>query len=363
MLTRLLLLALILGCAACVLQAGIVPETVVPHEGRLLVRGATLAGTADAVDVLVVDGRIADVADAGTIAQRKGDDVVAAEGRWIAPAFIDSHVHLEYDPRPSELADGGVAAVVDHAAPVRFFEQDWAPLQVLGSGPMVTAVGGYPTQGWGAGGYGHEVVGGEEAAQAVRDLRELGAGLIKLPVTGGSQLQDEAMEAAVAQAHALGLKVSTHALGDEHARRGADVGCDLLAHTPTSALSAATVEAWAGRAVISSLRAFGGSGAAVDNLAALRGRDATVLYGTDFGNTRTAGIDRLELVLMQEAGLDGRAILASGTSAPAAFWGFDDLGAIETGKRASFLLLPRDPVADPLALSEPDAVYIDGNRR
>ncbi|MCP4867282.1 MAG: amidohydrolase family protein [Proteobacteria bacterium] len=360
MLARFALLFVVLITAACAMGAAVVPEEVVPHFGRLIVRGALLAGAGSPVDVEVLDGWIVAV---GPSIDPKGAEVVDATGQWIAPAFIDSHVHMEYYPMVSEMAGGGGAAVVDHAAPVVFFERDWAPLQVLGSGPMVTAVGGYPTQGWGAGGYGREVVGGNEAAEAVRELRDLGAGLIKLPVTTGSQLQDDAMEAAVAQAHAVGLKVSTHAMGNDHAQRAADVGCDLLAHTPTSALNDEAIEAWAGRAVISSLRAFGGGAAAVANLEALRGRGATVLYGTDFGNTRTPGIDRLELTYLMEAGFSGAAILEAGTAAPVAFWGFDDLGAIEPGKRASFLLLDRDPLQDPLVLSEPAAVFIDGNRR
>lgn len=359
-LARASLLLLVVVTAACALGAGIVPEDVVPHSGRLVVRGAILAGTATPVDVEVVDGLIVTV---GAVSDAKGADVVDASGQWIAPAFIDSHVHLEYYPMVSEMADGGVAAVVDHAAPVVFFERDWAPLQVLGSGPMVTAVGGYPTQGWGAGGYGREVVGGTESAEAVRELSKLGAGLIKLPVTTGSQLQDDAMEAAVVQAHALDLKVSTHALGSEEAARGAAVGCDLLAHTPTQALDSAAIEGWAGKAVVSSLRAFGAGQAAIDNLAALRGRGATVLYGTDFGNTRTPGIDRLELMAMMEAGLSGAAILHAGTAAPAEFWGFEGLGAIEVGKRGSFLLLEEDPLTHPLTLSAPAAVYLDGNLR
>jgi imidazolonepropionase-like amidohydrolase len=357
---RFLPAALLLTLAACALQAGFVAEDVVPHAETLILRGVTLPGAVGPVDVEIVAGRFVTV---GEVAENKAAETLDATGQWIAPAFIDSHVHLEYLPRASELADGGIAAVVDQAAPVVFFERDWAPLQTIGAGPMITAVGGYPTQGWGAGGYGREVVGGTEAAEAVVELHQLGAGLIKLPVTSGSQLQDDAMEAAVAQAHALGLKVSTHALGSDEAHRGAEVGCDLLAHTPTAPLSNAAIEAWAGRAVVSSLRAFGGGQAAVANLQALRGRNATVLYGTDFGNTSTLGIDRIELSLLQDAGLSGAAILAAGTSVPAEFWGFDDLGAIEPGKRASFLLLRRNPIEDPLVLSEPDAVFIDGNRR
>ena len=112
--------------------------------------------------------------------------------------------------------------------------------------------------------------------------------------------------------------------------------------------------------MVSTLRAFGGSAAAVDNLRRLREAGAVVLYGTDFGNTRTAGIDRAELELLGHAGLDAEAIVAAGTTAPAEWWGLDGLGAIEVGAEASFLLYDRDPTADPRDLASPDVVVLRG---
>jgi imidazolonepropionase-like amidohydrolase len=92
----------------------------------------------------------------------------------------------------------------------------------------------------------------------------------------------------------------------------------------------------------------------------LNERGATVLYGTDFGNTRAAGIQAAELEALQLAGLDGAAIIAMGTTEPARFWGFSELGSLSVGARASFLVLDANPAEDPLTLSRPRAVYIDG---
>ena len=50
------------------------------------------------------------------------------------------------------------------------------------------------------------------------------------------------------------------------------------------------------------------------------------------------------------------------TSAPAAFWGLDMLGSLTTGKAASLLVLPADPLVDPTVMAEPTAVYLDGVR-
>jgi imidazolonepropionase-like amidohydrolase len=78
------------------------------------------------------------------------------------------------------------------------------------------------------------------------------------------------------------------------------------------------------------------------------------------GNTRVVGISAEELALLGAAGLDGAAILASGTRAPAKFWGLDDLGEIGLGKAGCVLVLDRDPLANPSVLATPAQVWING---
>jgi imidazolonepropionase-like amidohydrolase len=152
------------------------------------------------------------------------------------------------------------------------------------------------------------------------------------------------------------MKVAMHALGDADARTAAEAGADVLAHTPTAALSPETLASWNGKAVISTLSAFSG------DVAALKAAGATVLYGTDFGNTRDAGISVEEIAALVDAGLTPAEVLAAGTTAPAAFWGLDDLGAIAAGKEASLLVLGADPLVDPSVLAAPEAVYLAGVR-
>jgi len=225
---------------------------------------------------------------------------------------------------------------------------------------MLTAPGGYPTRSWGQGGYGLEVA-DAGAAAAVDDLADAGASLLKLALDEfGPQLEPETVLAAVARAHRRGLPVAAHALTDAAALAAALAGVDILAHTPVEPLAPATVRAWTGRTVLSTLAAFGGSPSAVGNLARLRDAGVQVLYGTDFGNGSTAGIDAVELALLGAAGLDGAAILAAGTAAPAAFWGFEGLGHLAPGAAASLLVLDRDPRLDPHVLAHPRAVYLDG---
>ncbi len=287
---------------ACV-SSGVDSASAAASPSSVVLSEVTVPGLGK-VDLFIGEGRFATV---GEVYDPGDVEVRLLEGRWVVPAFIDSHVHLAFLPAGQALTEGGVAAAVDLAAPLSSLDSE-QPLRVLWSGPMITAVGGYPTRSWGTNGYGLEVSKPEEARAAVRQLHTAGAALIKLPVTGEPQLDDAALAAAVEEAHDLNLKVARQ------------------------------------------------------NLAGMRKAGATVLYGTDLGNTSTAAIDPGEITALLDAGLDGEAILEAGTSAPAAYWGFSDLGRIEEGKAASFLVLDRDPLEDPLALSEPVEVWMDGVR-
>ena len=90
----------------------------------LLVRGAHALdprGDLDgAVDVLVRDGQIAEIAQAGTL-DADGLEVVAGEGKHLLPAFFDPHVHLrtpgqehkeDLETGTRAAAAGGFAAVI-----------------------------------------------------------------------------------------------------------------------------------------------------------------------------------------------------------------------------------------------------------
>lgn len=328
------------------------------RPGTLVLRGAEVVGQGLA-DLAIADGRVVAVGEVAL----EGVEEVDLSGRFLAPAFIDSHVHLAYYPVAAELPGAGVAGAVDLAAPETFLDQPVAPLRLIQSGPMVTAVGGYPTGSWGSGGYGVECADADAAVAAVDRLLDHGARVIKVPIAGGASLPEDAVAAVVARAHERGALVVSHALGDAEAALAARLGVDALAHTPVYALSDDTVAAWSERVVISTLGAFGGDAETVDNLRRLRAAGATVIYGTDLGNTRTAAIDPRELELLVAAGLDGEAILRAATADPAALWGFDGLGSIAVGQDASLLVLTADPRLDPLALAAPERVFIQGSAR
>lgn len=264
------------------------------------------------------------------------------------PGAIDSHVHLRFWPVGEDLAKAGLAAVVDLGAPLDAIGGA-QPLPVVWSGPLLTRPGGYPISDWDPGGFGHPCADRACVEAAIDEVARRGGQVVKLAVARDG-LDAALVPAAVAHAHARGLKVLAHAMTDRDARAAADAGCDGLAHTPVQPLEDETVTRWRDRVVISTLQAFGGGADAISNLTRLRAAGAIVLYGTDLGNTRVAGVDPRELQLLADAGLDDAAIVDAMTTAPARFWRLDAALAATT------VTLAGDPRQDPALYARPLAV-------
>jgi cytosine deaminase len=90
-----------------------------PAAGAIL-RAATLADGSCA-DVRVSDGRIAAVAEAGTLQPRPGEQLIALDGYLLLPAFAEPHAHLDkaytadFAPNPSDDLDGAVSVWRDYS--------------------------------------------------------------------------------------------------------------------------------------------------------------------------------------------------------------------------------------------------------
>lgn len=84
-------------------------------SGRTVLRGGHVIDPANRIDrvadVVIAEGRIAEVADA--VSMREGDRVVDTAGRLVTPAWIDMHVHLRDPGFPAKetLETGGRSAI------------------------------------------------------------------------------------------------------------------------------------------------------------------------------------------------------------------------------------------------------------
>ena len=99
-------------------------------------------------DVAIRDGRIAKI---GAIAAESGYRVIYANGRVLAPGFIDVHMHLERDleqrPRADNLLfDGVTTAVTGNCGGSKLNLGEWfATLEKLGLGPNIASLIGHNT--------------------------------------------------------------------------------------------------------------------------------------------------------------------------------------------------------------------------
>ena len=86
--------------------------------------------------------------------------------------------------------------------------------------------------------------------------------------------------------------------------------------------------------------------------------------GTDAGPPgRFQGyFEHLELELMAESGMSNAAIIEAATGGAAACTGLNDVGTLEIGNWADFIVLTDDPLVDITNTRAIQDVYIAGNR-
>ena len=103
---------------------------------------------------------------------------------------------------------------------------------------------------------------------------------------------------------------------------------------------------------------------ALVNLKILADQGVAIAFGTDSGPpARFQGyFEHLEMELMAQAGLTPMQILVSATGDAADCMGLEDLGTLETGKWADFVVLAENPLDDITHTHRIESVWIAGNR-
>lgn len=294
------------------------------------------------------------------------EEVIDGTGKTLLPGFIDAHVHIDfYDPKV--VLAGGVTAARDLAWPLeRILQLKDGPF-LLFAGPMLTAVGGYPTRSsWAPPGTGREVRDAGEARAAVRDLARAGVSIIKVAQEPqeGPVLDASIVEAIVDEAHAAGLRVTSHVWSLDQLEIALDARVDELAHglysdetIPDETISRMVLQ---DVTYIPTLH-INPSPQRMDNLRRFFAAGGRVIYGTDMGNTGPPpGIDVEELRLMTEAGIPPATVLASATSAAADYLGLPGRGRITEGSVADLILVEGNPLEDFGVLAKP--VLVIGGR-
>ena len=409
------------GCAPDEAPSG---ERVVAFTGMRLIDGLGGAPVEDAA-MLVRDGRIEAVGPATEVALPEGADQVDLSGRSVVPGLINTHGHvgrsaggLEGEAADEAVRDelrlyavygvttvnslGGGGEPSMRVRDAQGDDPDLTEARLLIAGPVLT--GSTP----------------DEVRDQVEENSRLKPDWLKLRVDdnlgASTKMPPEAYRTAIEEAHAMGVRLASHMFYLDDAKDLLRSGTDFLAHSvrdanidqefidlvgetgvcycPTLTREVSTFvyrerpvffddpffTRYANAEEVASLleedrqRAFAESrsGAlyeqalvvALGNVKAAADAGITVSFGTDTGPAgRFQGFfEHMEMELMAAAGLSPAQILASATRDAAACLELEDVGTLEAGKWADFIVVTDDPLADIMNLRSIESVWIAANR-
>lgn len=363
------------------------------------------------VGVLVADGRVTGVGEWDELAR---PDVTAVDlgDQVIVPGFVDAHTHVTLRPgegnqpgqrgkpvswqtvRAAEnlrqmLLSGVTTARIMNEGFDIDFEFRAALVKGEACGPRLTVcgIGLAPPDGHGSALGG--VAGVDDLRTAVAQRVESGADHIKIYTTGGvsstntslgeSQYSAQEIAAIVDEAAAAGLHVSAHAHGGAGVDLAIENGIHSIEHGAmlTEESIAAMVESGTWLVMTNTIlfhrdgieRGDAGVPAVMEKVkearasserAARRLRDAGVRVA--LGTDSMHGLFWYEIQWLVEHGWTVGAALRAATSGGAALLGIDDIGRLQDGARADFVVLGGDPFTDIGAVREVSAVYLDGEQ-
>ncbi|MFD5098223.1 amidohydrolase family protein [Streptomyces albidochromogenes] len=353
----------------------------------LRVKGRVLAGPDDVRDELwAVDGRITYERPLGV------RDVPVVHG-WALPGLVDAHCHVGLDRHgPVDEAtsekqaltdrDAGTLLIRDAGSPsdTRWIDDRADLPKIIRAGRHIARTRRYIRN------YAHEIEPGDLVAYVAREARR-GDGWVKLVGdwldrgTGdlGACWPRGEVEAAIAEAHRLGARVTAHCFAEESLRDLVEAGIDCVEHA--TGLTEDTIPLFAERGVaivptlvnIGTFPHLADSGEAkfprwsahmrelharrYDTVRAAYDAGIPVFVGTDAGGSLAHGLVADEVAELVRAGIPPIEAL-SATAWGARRW----LGRplLEEGAPADLVVYDEDPRADVRVLAAPRRIILNG---
>jgi imidazolonepropionase-like amidohydrolase len=351
----------------------------------VVVGGRLLDGTGgvpleDAV-VAIRDGRIAAVGWAGEVAFAPDAPVYDARGKTILPGFVNAHVHTN-ELATDELKGwtrAGVTTIRDLGGPRELMltrgaqvhaSSDLTLPRLLVAGPIITVPGGHPIPVYGLSDEVLTVDGPDDARAKVRALIDAGANVVKIAVSGRTdvrwpELSNHEIQAIAEVARERGAHVAAHIDRAAALRRAVENGISDAAHMPRDRMPDDLIAQMVGRGVAliptidvyEALAEERGAGdewrrttqpVMYDNLRRFVGAGGTLALGDDYGNPGvTLGMPMAEIRHWLAAGLDPMQVIVAATRGSAEVCGLaGEIGTVEVGKAADLLVVDGDPLVE-----------------
>lgn len=312
-------------------------------------------------------------------------------GRTLLPGFFNTHVH-EVTFRGSGIGEietsrlaawawEGVTTLRDVTSPrrelIRFksneeIQNDPFLARLLMAGPCIEVPGGRAEE------YNRLIIHSvEDAREKIEDLLDDGADLIKLYFEDGSifgeswnVMTTEEARMIVKVAHGRGKKVTAHVQEAYLVEKALDAGVDDICHSQVDGpVPDHLIERMAeqGMSLVPTLEMSSTGGrhslhTSLANLARMVELGVSVGVGTDYSYTFDIefeiGMPLTEMLLMEEGGMTPMQIIVAGTKNSARVCGLEsELGTIENGKIADFIVVDGDPLED-LTILKHDLVMV-----
>jgi len=390
--------------------AGAQTGSVKAFTGATLIDGTDRAPVADAT-IVVRDGRIVAAGPANTVQVPAGAERIALDGKTVIPGIINAHGHVTSPADLRTYAAYGVTTVFSlgdepasvFAARASQSTADLDRARVFLAGPVLSP----KTP--------------DEARTQVAGVAEQKVDIVKIRVDDNlgttPKMAPEVYRAVIDEAHKRGLRVAVHLFYLADAKSVLDAGADYIAHSirdadvdaevitklkqrgiclsPTLMREVSTFVyestpaffsdslflAHANREWMTALakpeaqqamhesssaqRYKAGLEVAKRNVRRLSEAGISIAMGTDTGpRGRFQGyFELMELEQMVSAGLTPRQALIAATRDAARCMRLDrDLGTIEAGKWADFVVLDGSPLADIANVRRIASVWTAGNR-
>jgi imidazolonepropionase-like amidohydrolase len=356
-------------------------------QAVLHVKGRVLVGPEDIRDELwVIDGRIS--YDRPVAA----DDIRTIDG-WTLPGLVDAHCHVglgTHGPVDAETAetqaltdrDAGTLLLRDAGSPsdTRWIDDREDLPKIIRAGRHIARTRRYIRN------FAHEIEPDALVAYVAQEAQR-GDGWVKLVGDWiDRDLGDlsacwprEAVDAAIAEAHRLGARVTAHCFGEDALRDLVEAGIDCIEHATGLTEDLIPLFASRGVAIVPTLvniatfpkLAEGGDAKfprwsahlrrlyerRYDTVRAAYDAGVPVYVGTDAGGSLAHGLVAAEVAELVTAGIPAVEAL-SATAWGARQW----LGrpGLEEGAPADFVVYETDPRADVRVLASPRRVVLNG---